>query len=809
MNKIYALVLILMTTVSGWSQTRTWNGGNGSWNDASKWTPMGVPSSADRIEFIDISATVSNVPDLNCRELFVSGASIILNGRDGANRTLTTGDGSMSTVLTIAAGAVLTIGNNLDIAVGNNGRAFIDGTLIITRDRQFLANAGEFANTIVDGVIRNEGGVVNSTDQTLGFRDGSRYEHAGDSGSIPYATWSQQSTCAIEGISAKAPGGLDQVFGNYRWSCGLQTAGTALGIVFPSQVRGNLIVDKAGANPSVSLLLPAKTTIAGDLVLADGVYTGKEANTLIEVGGNLELRNSQLRAGTASASASLTVQFRGRRKQSVVKTNSVVKGVKFLVDDESVLDLGENVLDGDADFTLAPGATLILAHKGGIATEGASGAIQVNGKRNFSTEAHYIFSGKKQQITGAGLPSTVASLVIDNTAGVTPDGGVILTKAVAVTSELVLRNGFLQTSSEKMLTLLDDAVATTVEQAFVAGPIQKKGKSPFTFPTGWSGPGGGQIPIGFDSLSEVATIQAEYKRSSAVNQGTRINAPLHHISYCEYWELFPVKGSVKTNISMYRNGHSNCNPESYVEDFASVRVARSNGIAWTEIGNSYDSLVDGNGVVVSDEALIDISSKEKYYALGHITTANDPLPVLFDNVIAYEKNDGVNVEWSNLTERDIAIYYVERSFNGMDYTIIGQYLPESNRDDKASYLHFDHERAGGEVFYRIKAIGKNTKIIFSKVMRIDGAVAIRKNLNFYPNPVTQHQFALSLANLKEGSYPFQITTITGQVIYKNVLVNQGSFTTQTFKLPASIKAGIYNLTITGSDYYENRMFIVQ
>ncbi|RYE50032.1 MAG: T9SS type A sorting domain-containing protein, partial [Sphingobacteriales bacterium] len=231
--------------------------------------------------------------------------------------------------------------------------------------------------------------------------------------------------------------------------------------------------------------------------------------------------------------------------------------------------------------------------------------------------------------------------------------------------------------------------------------------------------------------------------------------------------------------------------------------------AWTEIGNSYDSLVDGNGFVVSDDALIDISSGGRYYALGHITTANDPLPVLYDDVVAYEKNDGVNVEWSNLTERDIAIYYVERSFNGMDYTIIGQYLPESNRDDKASYLHFDNEKTRSEVFYRIKAIGKNTKIIFSKVMRIDAHLVDRKNLNLYPNPVTHHQFALSLANLKEGSYPFRITTITGQEIYNNVLVNQGSFTTKTFKLPASIKAGIYSLTITGSDYYENRMFIVQ
>ena len=311
-------------------------------------------------------------------------------------------------------------------------------------------------------------------------------------------------------------------------------------------------------------------------------------------------------------------------------------------------------------------------------------------------------------------------------------------------------------------------------------------------------------------MDAVATIQAEYKRAPAINKGSTINAPLHHISYCEYWELFPTSGNPNAVITMYRNAYSNCNPVSYVDDFSSVRVARSNGASWTEIGNDHDSLVDGNGYVASDDAGVKINAKEKYFALGQITTARDPLPVLFDNVMAYEKNEGVNVEWSNLTERDIAIYYVERSANGMDYTIIGQYLPKNNRDDKASYLHFDEAPGHGDVFYRIKAIGKNTKIIFSKVMRLEAGISMtEQKLNLYPNPVVNKQFIVALSGMKEGKYNFRVINITGQEIYQNVINNQGSFTTQTFKLPSSVKPGIYSLTITGSNYQENKMFIVQ
>lgn len=807
MNKFYTLLIFLMITVTAWSQTRAWNGGNGSWNDATNWTPRGIPSSSDVLEFIDVSGTISNVPDLSIRGLVISGGNIILNGKDGNTKKITAGDVSLEKAIIINTGATLTIGHNLDIELANNTRAAIDGTLIVTSNRHYYT--GETTKTIVNGAIRNEGGNIESANTTLAFESGAMYQHAMDKGTIPAAAWDKNSTCNIEGILTKAPEGLNQVFGNYTWNCASQTAGISSGIAIPADIKGDLVIEKAGAGSSAYLLFPAKTIIEGDFNINDGICVGKEINTTIEVGGDFVIKAGSLKASPSFSNAEINIHFKGNSKQLISKTGGMFKGLKFTVPDNAIVDLGESVLDGEADFTIEAGGTLMTAHPGGLASTGTSGAIQVSGKRNFSGGADYAYTGRVAQITGTGLPATVRRLIIDNNSGVIPGAGVTLSGAVSVTKELILTKGYLQTASDKMLIILDEATATASENSFVSGPMQKKGNTDFTFPTGWNGPGGGKIPIGISAMDAPATIQAEYKRASAVNKGSTINAPLHHISYCEYWELFPTNGNATASITMYRNAHSNCNPVSYVDDFSSVRVARSNGTAWSEIGNSYDSLVDGNGYVVSDKAAIAINTKDKYFALGHITTANDPLPVLFDNVVAYEKSEGANIEWSNLTERDIAIYYVERSSNGMDYTIIGQYMPKSNRDDKASYLHHDEILPQGEIFYRIKAIGKNTKIIFSKVMRIDALAQQRQKLNFYPNPVSNKQFILAFAGMQEGKYDFRIATITGQEIYQNVLINQGSFTTQTFKLPPSIKPGIYSLTITGTNYKENKMFIVQ
>lgn len=254
--------------------------------------------------------------------------------------------------------------------------------------------------------------------------------------------------------------------------------------------------------------------------------------------------------------------------------------------------------------------------------------------------------------------------------------------------------------------------------------------------------------------------------------------------------------------------HSACYPGSDIHDFSSMRIARSNGNAWTQVGHSFDSLDAQHGYFVSGDSSVSISSKEKYFTLGNITSARDPLPVMFDNVLAYEKNNGVNLEWSNLTERDVAIYYVERSFNGIDYTIIGQYFPTNNHDDKASYVHFDGEPKQTDNYYRIKVIVKNTKIIFSKVMRIEAAKTTGK-FKLFPNPVINRQAWLELPAMVKGEYSLSVINTMGQQMFQCNFPNNGNPGVKMFSLPSSIQPGIYNLIISGNNYHENKMFVVQ
>lgn len=807
MKKIYTLIILLALLVPATAQVREWTGGNGAWNDASRWTPTGVPQSSDIVIFNGISATISNVPDRAIKGLVLHGSNIVLQG-SGQSATLNVGAGNDADAIEIAGDASLALGNSLSMALANSSSAKIDGVLIVHAKSRYVTDSNAGTITLVKGTLRNAGEILSSA-STLEFDDHSIYEHLADHGNIPLATWQRNSNCTIKGVITKAPTGINQVFGNYIWDCAQQTGGPALGVSLPRVIRGNLVINKTGSkiDPAVYLPLQDDISIVGSLIINAGNCVSQGKSITIDLKGNLLLDGGSLRSGSPG-DAAIQLNFNGIEKQVFTKTTGSLQGLKVKVSENANLDLGEYVLEGDGDFILEPGAMLTTAHPGGIDLSGRSGAIRLTGKKIFSSEADYAFTGHTAQITGSGLPPVVRRLIIDNQ-GAGLNAGVSLSKETVITNELALLNGFLQSSDEHMLTIAEQGLTTGNIHSFVAGPMRKSGNASFIFPTGWAGPGGGRIPIGVQHLGSSTIMQAEYKRAPATDKGTTINAPLHHINYCEYWELFPVTGSAEGVVTMYYNSFSSCNPVSLINDFSSTRVARSDGHTWSQVGVMGNRQRDGNGFMISANVATTINKDQRFYALGNITTATDPLPVMFDNVMAYEKGNGVNVEWSNLTERDIAIYFVERSANGMDYTIIGQFLPKNNIDDKASYVSFDPYPANGINFYRIKVIEKSTKIIFSKVMRVEIGRQMSVKLGLYPNPVTNKQLMLELSGFAEGVYNISVINAIGQPLLRSKLTNKGVFMTQPLQLPSFTPPGIYKMVISGEHYRETKTFIVQ
>ena len=831
MKKIYFFLLAILATALIARSQKKWVGPavGGSWAVGGNWSGGVVPGPTDSVVLDGgITGTINNVANVTVRNLTVTDNSNVTleYSAGGPARTLTISNtnGNNLLDLTIVAGSQLTIAgtNFTGIALATNADASIAGTLTINSGRTYNTGGGS-SNTSVTGTIDNRGIVTNNM---LSFASGSFYIHSRNGGFVPVANWDNNSNCNITGVTTTipTPASFAQDFGNFTWDCSTQTGNLSF-IGNLKDIDGNFTVANTGGTGAINLSITGVNftlTIGGDYVQTGGTLNmiGSAGICNLELNGNFNMSNGTLRRGGGTCN----FIFDRNGAQTFTKSGGTISGaINFSINNNSTVDFGLSVLNGTlATFTLNSGAKLITSHPAGLNSAGAAGSVQT-AIRSFSVDADYEFRGANTGVfnTGTSLntqPSLVRNLTINNTSG-----SVTLSKPVTIengptANRLYLQNGALITTATNILTLDDNVQATGIPglqannynlNSFVHGPLKKEGNDQFIFPVGKIGSGLRKIgiiipepPVGSNTST---SFTAEFIRGNPQTLSTTLSAGLERLSACEYWTLDRT-GTNQVRVLLSWENNSGC-PGQYVTDISTLRVAHLIGGTWINEGNQLSSATGNNaaGTITSINAgIINFSP----FALASSSAIENPLPVVFADVKAYEKNNGVQIEWSNLTEKDVAEYTVERSANGRDFSAIGKQSPTSNQNDKASYDAFDAIPGAGANYYRIKAEETTGKIVYSKILSVNIGKESH-GLRLYPNPVNGNQVTIILSNLKRGQYNLRIINTAGQDVYKQIISNQSRTLTQTLNIPSSVKPGVYSMVLTGDNYRETKTFIMQ
>ncbi len=447
-----------------------------------------------------------------------------------------------------------------------------------------------------------------------------------------------------------------------------------------------------------------------------------------------------------------------------------------------------------ANFILLPGGKLITANATGV--QGSISTLN-NLTASLNSGADYEFQGASTGVFVTTTPNTLRDLIVNRAGGI-----VSLAMPLSITRNLTLTDGLLTTTTTNLPTVTSTGTASPATLvSFVNGPLAKAGATAFTFPVGKAGDGFRNIGITTPSAS--ATFRAEFFRASPP-AGT-LEPTLTRVSACEYWDLSKTAGAsgVSANVVLSWEANSNCGG-AYVTNPVTLRVAHLVSGVWVDEGRLSSTGDATKGTITSADSPTTFSP----FALASGSAIDNPLPVVFADVKAYGKNNGVQIEWSNLTEKDVATYSIERSSNGRDFVSIDQQSPTNNQSMKAEYNAFDANPYTGINFYRIKAEETSGKIVYSKILSLNLGKE-NHGLELYPNPVLDHQVTISLSNLKKGHYTIRVINTAGQDIFRQIITNRGSTLTQSLNLPAVIKPGVYHMVVTGDAYRENKMFIVR
>ena len=170
-------------------------------------------------------------------------------------------------------------------------------------------------------------------------------------------------------------------------------------------------------------------------------------------------------------------------------------------------------------FYLNDDATIEIGSPDGIASSGSTGNIRNNGTRSFSSNANYVYNGTAAQVTGTGLPSTVKSIKVNNSAGVS------LTSNLLVNGTLYLANGQLNNTSKGTVTIANNGIVIK-ETGTLANPVTYSGTVNLEYKGATAVTTGSELP----STDIINNFSVENTGGVTLNRDVKVNGTLNLVS---------------------------------------------------------------------------------------------------------------------------------------------------------------------------------------------------------------------------------------------------------------------------------------
>ena len=153
------------------------------------------------------------------------------------------------------------------------------------------------------------------------------------------------------------------------------------------------------------------------------------------------------------------------------------------------------------------------------------------------------------------------------------------------------------------------------------------------------------------------------------------------------------------------------------------------------------------------------------------------LPVAFYDINAVRLGDNIRVSWKAEVEENFDYYEIERSRNGVAFEKLGM----SKIKFDLSYI--DENPLLGKNYYRIKAIGKDGEVKFSKIVMV--VFEKSSNGSIYPNPFND-VLNIEIINKETKSAVVEFITVEGKLVRSEKIhlkLGNNLYTINTTSLP--------------------------
>lgn len=161
------------------------------------------------------------------------------------------------------------------------------------------------------------------------------------------------------------------------------------------------------------------------------------------------------------------------------------------------------------------------------------------------------------------------------------------------------------------------------------------------------------------------------------------------------------------------------------------------------------------------------------------------LPLTWGNIEGLQIENGVQIEWTTLSEVDNMGFVIEKSADGKEFDELGWTDSQGDTPFGHRYSFIDENSTSGVSYYRIKQIDFNANYSYSKIIFLDFEIAIR---------VYQNSDGLIVDGLGDEVYTIELYSIQGERVFNKE--SDGNKKSISIEL-SDIKSGVYIIRIRG------------
>ena len=260
-----------------------------------------------------------------------------------------------------------------------------------------------------------------------------------------------------------------------------------------------------------------------------------------------------------------------------------------------------------------------------------------------------------------------------------------------------------------------------------------------------------------------------------------------------FWQIHP--SGYTTNPSLnnlafaYNENEWNETGNNIIEASLVAQSWNSTSGAWTNPGGT-----DNASANIVTVPLITGNNLNNWWTLVDETYA---LPLQLLNFSAEKQNTNVLLKWLVASQENVNYYEIQRSLNGVDFSIRGKENASLNAIENYSFIDTVLISNVHAIYYRLRMVDMDGTFSFSPVRSINYSENQNNLFQLFPNPATEFVLIRSGA-INEGNYKLSVTDAQGKIIIqKEVSLSPNA----DYKLNREtlMAAGTYYISITGKN----------